>query len=117
MWNLWTLGNVGHMRTKARTGGEAEDEHYDQNGASARRGTALAVPKGPQGQKRPADTIGCAVTVARIATGECQDSRYDLPNKVKAGHAGARARTASLTLKERSAIARAAAAARWGGSK
>ena len=55
------------------------------------------------------------MAVARIATGEDQDSRYDQPNKVKAGHAGARA--ASLTPDERSAIARAAATARWGGSK
>jgi hypothetical protein len=28
------------------------------------------MPKGPQGQKRPADVIGAAVRVARIATGE-----------------------------------------------
>ena len=72
------------------------------------------MPKGPQGQKRPADVIGCAVAVARIATGEDQDSRYDQPNKVKAGRAGARARKASLTPDERSAIARKAAATRWG---
>ena len=29
--------------------------------------------KGPQGQKRPADVVGCAVTVAKIATGEIDD--------------------------------------------
>ena len=28
------------------------------------------MPKGPQGQRRPADAIGCAVMVGRIATGE-----------------------------------------------
>ena len=28
------------------------------------------MPKGPQGQKRPADVIGAAVKVMRIATGE-----------------------------------------------
>ena len=28
------------------------------------------MPKGPQGQKRPADVIGNAVHVMRIATGE-----------------------------------------------
>jgi hypothetical protein len=27
------------------------------------------MPRGPQGQKRPADVIGAAVMVARIATG------------------------------------------------
>ena len=72
------------------------------------------MPKGPQGQKRPADVIGCAVAVAKIATGEAEDSHYEQPNKVKAGHAGARARTASLTPDERNAIAKKAAAARWG---
>ncbi len=29
------------------------------------------TPEGPQGQKRPADVIGNAVLVAKIATGEC----------------------------------------------
>lgn len=28
------------------------------------------MPKGPRGEKRPADVIGCAVKVMRIATGE-----------------------------------------------
>ena len=31
------------------------------------------MPKGPQGQKRPADVIGNAVRVMRIATGEEED--------------------------------------------
>lgn len=29
-----------------------------------------AMPKGPKGQKRPADVIGAAVMIAKIATGE-----------------------------------------------
>ena len=28
------------------------------------------MPKGPQGQKRPADAIGLAVLIGKIATGE-----------------------------------------------
>lgn len=28
------------------------------------------MPKGPRGEKRPADVIGAAILVARIATGE-----------------------------------------------
>ena len=71
------------------------------------------MPKGPQGQKRPADVIGCAVHVARIATGEIEDSAYLQPNKAKGGKAGSRARTASLTQDERSAIAHKAATERW----
>jgi len=30
------------------------------------------MSKGPQGQKRPADVIGCAIAVAKIATGEVE---------------------------------------------
>ena len=33
-------------------------------------GHIILMPKGPQGQKRPADVIGAAVMVAKIATGE-----------------------------------------------
>src|ERR1700744_4370200 len=31
------------------------------------------MPKGPRGEKRPADANACAVTVARIATGEASE--------------------------------------------
>jgi hypothetical protein len=31
------------------------------------------MPKGPKGEKRPADGIGAAVMVARIATGELEE--------------------------------------------
>jgi hypothetical protein len=33
------------------------------------------MPKGPQGQKRPADVIGNAVRVMRIATGEKEETK------------------------------------------
>ena len=32
------------------------------------------MPKGPQGQKRPADVIGNAIKVARLATGEEEEA-------------------------------------------
>lgn len=32
------------------------------------------MPKGPNGQTRPADVIGLAVMVGRIATGEVEDT-------------------------------------------
>lgn len=57
--------------------------------------------------------IGCAVHVAKVATGEIQDTSYEQPGKVHGGRAGARARAASLTPEERSAIASKAAAERW----
>ena len=37
----------------------------------------MAMPKGPKGQKRPADAVGAAITVARIATGEIEDEVTD----------------------------------------
>jgi hypothetical protein len=35
------------------------------------------MPKGPQGQKRPADAIARAVMVAKIATGEMADPQKE----------------------------------------
>jgi hypothetical protein len=72
------------------------------------------MPKGPQGQKRPADAIGLAVMVGRIATGEVEDtapSRADAQRE--GGKKGGAARAAALTPDQRSEIARKAAAKRW----
>ena len=75
------------------------------------------MPKGPQGQKRPADVIGNAVKVMRIATGE-EEEEYEDDGKDPAAKAlgakGGRARAAKLTSEQRSEIARRAAGARWG---
>lgn len=71
------------------------------------------MPKGPQGQQRPADTNACAVMVARIATGEIEDTASKAPGRRKSGLAGAKARAENLTREERREIARRAAAARW----
>ena len=71
------------------------------------------MPKGPKGQKRPADVIGNAVKVMRLATGEDAE---DAPVKSAAatlGSLGGKARAASLTGKKRSEIAKKAAAKRW----
>jgi hypothetical protein len=51
--------------------------------------------------------------VAKIATGEAEESPA-LSIKVKSGRAGAAARAAKLSKEERSAIAKKAAAGRWG---
>lgn len=69
------------------------------------------MPKGPQGQKRPADTIGAAIAVAKIATGEIDDNLKS--GRVKSGKAGGKARSEKLSGEERSDIARKAATARW----
>ena len=71
------------------------------------------MSKGPRGERRPADVIGCAVIVAKIATGEIEDSGYAQPNKARSGRAGAQARAEALSPKERSGIAKKAAASRW----
>jgi hypothetical protein len=75
------------------------------------------MPKGPKGQKRPADVIGNAVKVMRIATGEEQEDFPADDGKDKAaqslGQRGGRARAAALSKKRRSEIARAAATKRW----
>lgn len=68
------------------------------------------MPTGPKGQKRPADVIGNAVRVMRIATGEDEESS---PNLTPKRARGAKARAKALSPEERSEIARIAASARW----
>ncbi len=78
------------------------------------------MPKGPKGEKRPADVIGAAVTVAKIATGETEEQLDDDgKNKaaVELGRKGGRARAAKLSKRRRAEIAKRAAKARWGGKR
>ncbi len=75
------------------------------------------MPTGPKGQKRPADVIGNAVHVMRIATGEIEegtppDDGKD-PAAVSMGKRGGAARAKSMTPERRAEIAKAAAAKRW----
>jgi len=72
------------------------------------------VPKGPRGEKRPADVIGNAVHVMRIATGQIEDKPSKAPNRAKGGKKGGAARAKSLTADQRKKIAQKAARARWG---
>ena len=55
------------------------------------------MPKGPNGEKRPADTNACAVTVAKIATGEEAEIGEKPTGRRKSGLAGAKARNANLS--------------------
>lgn len=71
------------------------------------------MPKGPRGERRPADVVGCAVHVAKIATGEIEDKKLKQPAKRKSGLAGSKARAATLSPDRRSEIASVAAKARW----
>lgn len=71
------------------------------------------MPKGPQGQKRPADAVSNAVLVMQIATGQAEDMNGKNPAAVALGHMGGKARARKLSKKERSAIAKKGAMARW----
>jgi hypothetical protein len=72
------------------------------------------MPRGPRGEKRPANVIGAAITVAKIATGEIVEDLGTTPGRRRSGLAGGRARAEKLTKTQRSEIAKKAAAHRWG---
>ena len=77
------------------------------------------MPKGPQGQWRPADPVACAVHVGRLATGEIQETS-EVPRRPnpaadsQRASEGGKARATRLTTERRREIAAAGADARWG---
>ncbi len=78
------------------------------------------MPRGPKGERRPADVIGAAVHVMRIATGEITEETESDANQLKdpaavsLGSKGGKARAAGLSPKRRKEIAKKAAKSRWG---
>jgi hypothetical protein len=76
------------------------------------------MPKGPKGEKRPADVIGNAVHAMRIGTAEAE-GKADEPRPgrdaaaTELGKRGGAARAKSLTAEQRAEIARKGAATRW----
>jgi len=74
------------------------------------------MPRGPKGEKRPADTHAAAIKVAKIATGEIEDVTTDEgknPAAVALGRMGGKARAAGLSARKRKEIAKKAAESRW----
>jgi hypothetical protein len=75
------------------------------------------MPKGPRGEKRPADVIGNAVKVMRIATGEETENDITDDGKDPAAKAlgakGGAARAKAMTPQRRAEIAKKAAETRW----
>lgn len=75
------------------------------------------MPRGPKGEKRPADVVSAAVMVGRIATGEIDESAKTVDGKsaaaVELGRMGGKARAKGLTAKRRKDIAKKAALTRW----
>ncbi|SIT56886.1 RNA-binding protein [Mesorhizobium prunaredense] len=70
------------------------------------------MPSQPKGQKRPADVIGNAVRVTRIATGEEADDVMDDGKSAAAkelGAKGGKKRAANMTPERRAEIAKKAA--------
>jgi hypothetical protein len=73
------------------------------------------MPRGPKGERRPADVVGNAVLAIKIATGEIEDEGRDPAKEFhrKGGLKGGKARASSLSPEKRREIASKAAAARW----
>ena len=73
------------------------------------------MPKGPHGEKRPADAIGRAVHIGKIATGEIEDERDEGLSSAAAelGRKGGKKRAENMTPERRKEIAQKAAASRW----
>jgi hypothetical protein len=74
------------------------------------------MPRGPKGEKRPADVNARAVLIAKIATGEVEDVTTDDGKNAAAvalGRMGGKARAEGMSAKRRKEIAKKAAATRW----
>lgn len=72
------------------------------------------MPKGPRGEKRPADAIGLAVMVGKIASGEVEDEREATKSAAaQLGSLGGKRRAETMTPERRAEIAKAAAKKRW----
>lgn len=76
------------------------------------------MPKGPKGERRPADVIGNAVHIMRIATGEIEDTKTPKNETAAAsgregGKKGGKIRAARMSAEERRQAASRAAKARW----
>lgn len=77
----------------------------------------MTMPRGPKGDKRPADVNARAVMIAKIATGEIEDVTTDDGKNAAAvalGRMGGKARAAGMSARKRKQIAKKAAQSRWG---
>jgi hypothetical protein len=77
------------------------------------------MARGPKGEKRPADVIGNAVHVMRIATGEVEETEPESGKEYarKGGLKGGRSRAVKLGPERRTEIAKKAALTRWKAKK
>ena len=69
------------------------------------------MPKGPRAEKRPADAIGLAVMIGKIATGEIEDDADSAKSAAaQLGSLDGKKRAANMTPEWRKEIAQKAAA-------
>lgn len=71
------------------------------------------MPKGPRGEKRPADAVSRAVMIGKIATGEIEDDRELSSAAAELGRKGGKKRAENLSPERKKEIARNAAEKRW----
>lgn len=75
------------------------------------------MPTGPKGERRPADVVGNAVHVMKIATGEIEEAAPVDGGKDPAaqalGRKGGAARAKAMSPERRAEIAKQAAVSRW----
>jgi hypothetical protein len=77
------------------------------------------MPRGPKGERRPADVNARAVVIAKIVTGEIEDMQPTPESEgknaaaVALGRMGGKARAKSMSAKRRRQIAKNAALSRW----
>jgi hypothetical protein len=83
---------------------------------AAKQCKVAGMPRGPKGERRPADANQRAVMVGRIAIGELEDVMTDEGKNAAAvalGRMGGKARAAGMSAKTRKEIAKKAAQKRW----
>lgn len=76
------------------------------------------MPRGPNGEWRPADPVAAGVHIGKLATHEIEETfeppaRPDPVDDSRRAAKAAKARAANMTPEERSASAKRASAARW----
>ena len=70
------------------------------------------MPIGPKGEKRPADPVANALLMAKIATGEAEETYVS--HRGQGCLQNGQARASEVSAERCSAVARKATAARWG---
>lgn len=76
------------------------------------------MPKGPNGEWRPADPVAAGVHIGKLATHEIEETfeaprRPDPVGDSRRASKGGKARAATMTPEERTASAKRASDARW----